>query len=156
MSTFTPPSVTIRPDQFIWATYIGDRWPRFKVHRIASHAHSAITYRFGWGRPEGYIGNNKASARALTDIKLYRLIDQVWVEEMAWDRGTIVTHLPWQEEPIPTELALKKRRVEKLNATLRNFRREVEDLNVGEDAEDTLAIEDVLDDVEETLRRLIK
>lgn len=61
---FKPPAYKIK-DPPIWATYIQDRSPQFKIHNKLEQANAALNY--------GYSSNRRGGV-------LYELVDNEWVQ----------------------------------------------------------------------------
>lgn len=59
---------------YLWATYIPDRTPKFKIHGIRGQAISAVKYRSRWSTMENRIND--------PGVKLYKrdTVDSPWVE----------------------------------------------------------------------------
>lgn len=124
MSDFNAPEIPVKlkkPGEYEWATFISDRFPRFKVHRTVGHAHAALTNR------RSYYGN-----RLTADVALYRMQEGNWVPEFALAEGTTITHFPWQEPPPDPAIQRKKQTHDNINSWLSSVISSVERELTGE------------------------
>lgn len=73
MKKFNPNDIKKSEEKpYIWATYIPDRKPKFKVYNNRGYASSSIKYR------SRYMGNS--TYRVMDDCTLWNLVGEEWVE----------------------------------------------------------------------------
>lgn len=84
------------PDEFLFATYILDRLPKFKIHRTIGHARSAISQRVRY---------RDGQMTITADCALYQRNNAAgtWDPVHTFLRGHVYRRMPWQTDPGPQE-----------------------------------------------------